>query len=177
MPVDPCILPRLRVRPPVPLRAQPAAGALAALCVLACPGLSAPAVAATAIARSALVALEAGAAPPGLTLRLQPAGGGSPLAVSALAVTLDGRTMPATLQADGTWTVGWPPGTDATQPHRLAVTVTHDGIRELLEAELPGAAAAPIGGSLLGEHKQIAWWILNIGVVLVAALALSKRRG
>jgi len=31
--------------------------------------------------------------------------------------------------------------------------------------------------SLLRDHKQVAWWILNIVIVLVAALALSRRKG
>jgi hypothetical protein len=29
---------------------------------------------------------------------------------------------------------------------------------------------------LLGGHKQVAWWILNIVVVLVAFMALSRRK-
>jgi hypothetical protein len=27
------------------------------------------------------------------------------------------------------------------------------------------------------DHKQVGWWILNIVVVLVAAIALSRRKG
>ena len=28
---------------------------------------------------------------------------------------------------------------------------------------------------LLGDHKQLAWWILNIAIVLIAAIAISRR--
>jgi hypothetical protein len=62
--------------------------------------------------------------------------------------------------------------------HHLAVTVGHDGIRELLEGKFtPAAAAAPASGlsALGGNHKQLLWWILNIGIVLVAAIAISRR--
>ena len=57
---------------------------------------------------------------------------------------------------------------------------THDGIREVLSGTLPptatGGAAANAGRTgVLGAHKQLAWWILNITVVLIAALAISRR--
>jgi len=61
--------------------------------------------------------------------------------------------------------------------------VTHDGIREVLRAKIapPAAAtaqtpAAAGGGAVSGVHRQIVWWILNIAIVLIAALALSRRR-
>jgi hypothetical protein len=74
----------------------------------------------------------------------------------------------------------------------LDVTVMHDGIRELLQATIPwpkaaapapapaaarAPAAAPTpGAGGTGVHRQIVWWILNIAIVLIAALALSRRR-
>ena len=60
--------------------------------------------------------------------------------------------------------------------HHLSVTVAHDGIHELLEGKFTPAAvpAAGIVG-LGGNHKQLLWWILNIGIVLVAAIAISRR--
>jgi len=39
----------------------------------------------------------------------------------------------------------------------------------------PGAGSAPGSGGLLRGHKQMAWWILNIGIVLIAAIAISRR--
>lgn len=53
--------------------------------------------------------------------------------------------------------------------------VGHDGIREILSGKI-ALSAAKSSGSLLGEHKQIAWWILNIVVVLIAVTAFSRRK-
>ena len=64
---------------------------------------------------------------------------------------------------------------------KLEVLVTHDGIQEVLSATLPpsatsgGTADAGHTGSVLRDHKQLAWWVLNITVVLIAALAISRR--
>ena len=92
------------------------------------------------------------------------------------------RHVPVTARADGSWRVSVPahPGAaDST----LDVTVTHDGIRELLHATIAPPAAATVqtsaaasGGAASGVHRQIVWWILNIAIVLIAALALSRRR-
>lgn len=56
------------------------------------------------------------------------------------------------------------------------VTVGHDGIREIVSGKVSVAEAAS-ASSLLGDHKQIAWWILNIVIVLIAATAFSRRKG
>jgi len=56
--------------------------------------------------------------------------------------------------------------------------VAHDGIREVLDGTVAAAAAAPAaagGGGLLRDHKQLAWWILNIAIVLIAVMAISRR--
>jgi len=62
---------------------------------------------------------------------------------------------------------------------QLEVAVTHDGIRELLSGKLPaahaGAAAPAAGTGATGVHKQIVWWILNVLIVFVAAIAISRR--
>jgi hypothetical protein len=60
--------------------------------------------------------------------------------------------------------------------------VAHDGVREMLTGQLPGAPAAAAAArgaagsaaSLLA-HKQLAWWILNILVVLIGVIAVSRR--
>ena len=53
----------------------------------------------------------------------------------------------------------------------------HDGIHELLEGKFTPAAVPARRGivGLGGNHKQMLWWILNIGIVLVAAIAISRR--
>src|ERR1700752_2095221 len=57
----------------------------------------------TAVARSALVSLEADAAPAGLTLRLRRAADQTPLPATGPAVSAAERAAPATARADGTW--------------------------------------------------------------------------
>jgi hypothetical protein len=129
------------------------------------------------VARSALVILEATRAPALLTLRARRASGPLPLAVSALTLSVDGHSVSATAHGDGTWTASWPAGAAAGEGKFEAV-LAHDGIRELLSGTLPAGAAAPSSTGaegLLGNHKQMAWWILNIAIVLIAVIAISRR--
>src|SRR5437879_10612994 len=139
----------------------------------------------TAVARSALAILEAAAAPAGVTLRLRRAADQTPLPATGVTVSVAGRNAPATASADGSWFAPLPTAVGAGDT--LEVVVAHDGIRELLSARFaaPGArdagggaaAAAKAGGvaSLWRDHKQMAWWILNITVVLIATIAVSRR--
>jgi hypothetical protein len=130
------------------------------------------------VAQSALVTLEAASTPAGLTLHLHRTAGTAPLAVTELTVTIDGKSTPATRAADGSWSIAWPhPG--ERRESRLEVVVAHDGIREVLSGSVspPAAGGAARGGAsgMLRDHKQMAWWILNIAVVLIAAIAISRR--
>jgi hypothetical protein len=147
-------------------------------------------VALTAVARSALVSLEADAAPAGVTLRVRRAADRTPLPATELSVSIAGRTAPATSRGDGSWFV--PLAATVGAGDGLEVVVAHDGIREVLSARFvaPGTTAAGAGASgssslgtvnsrgaasLWRDHKQMAWWILNITVVLIAAIAISRR--
>lgn len=130
------------------------------------------------LAHSSLLRLEGASTAAGLTLRVRPTDAAAPVAISEFSVLLDGKSVPAAPRPDGTWFVSRAPGVAA--PAQLEVTVTHDGIRELLTARLApadsGAAAAPAAGAgASGVHKQIVWWILNVLIVLVAAIAISRR--
>ncbi len=130
------------------------------------------------LAHSALISVDAAApAPDTLTLRIRHTADQTPVTPAQLAVTTQGRSLPATPNPDGTWSValkdlrGKPAG-------KLDLVIGHDGIRELLS----GTVAAPAAGTatttapgLLGSHKQLAWWILNIAIVLIAAIAISRR--
>jgi hypothetical protein len=143
----------------------------------------------TAVARSALVSLEADAAPAGLTLRLRRAADQTPLPATELTVSVAGRTARATARADGSWFA--PLAAAVGAGDGLEVVVAHDGIREVLSARFlaPGttAGAGASGSSSSGavnsrgaaslwrDHKQMAWWVLNITVVLIAAIAISRR--
>lgn len=134
------------------------------------------------LAHSALLTLEGASLSDGaLLLRVRANAGAAAVSVSDFAVTIDGKDAPVTARADGSWRVSVPAHPTGAES-ALDVTVTHDGIRELLQAKIalpaaaaqsPGAAAGSVTG---GVHRQIVWWILNIGIVLIAALALSRRR-
>jgi hypothetical protein len=127
------------------------------------------------LAHSALIVLEAARLPAGLILQLHRADG-TALAVTDLAVSIDGRTVAATVAGPQRWSVPWPqPPTGGA--HRLEVLVAHDGIREVLDGTIPTAAAsAPAAGSgPLHAHQQLLWWILNIVIVFIAAIAISRR--
>lgn len=132
------------------------------------------------LAHSAILAVDAARAAGGLVLRVRRATDQTPLVVNDLAVMIDGKSEPATARSDGSWFVPRPAGAqDAGKT--LEVTVGHDGIHEVLSGRLApsgGASAAPSSGAarlISGSHKQLFWWILNIAIVLIAAIAISRR--
>jgi len=87
--------------------------------------------------------------------------------------TLDGRALPLTAQPHGVYLASTRDQSGGT--HTLDVVVSHDGIRELLT----GTVALPSRtGTLdfLQSHGMSAWWVLNIVVVLIAVLVISRRR-
>jgi hypothetical protein len=132
----------------------------------------------TPLARSTLLSVDAARLTPDtLTLRLRHTDGQAVAAPVELGVTAQGRNLPVTANTDGTWNValkdsgGKPAG-------KLDLVIGHDGIRELLSGTVAAPAAGPAtttAPGLLGNHKQLAWWILNIAIVLIAAIAISRR--
>jgi len=125
------------------------------------------------VAHSALVTVEAGAAPQGVRLRLRRTQGAEPLVVTELRVSLEGQGTTVTPQPDGTWLASWPK-TRGKPDAGLEVVVAHDGVREVLSGPMPSppAKSAPAASS---GTKQLAWWILNITIVLIAVVAISRR--
>jgi hypothetical protein len=160
-----------------------AAGVLACCALLCGPQLHASdsAVAPlTPVAHSALMTLEAGPAAAGLVLRLRHTADQTPVSVTDLTVSVDGRSQLAMRREDGSWFV--PLSDAALADAQLEVVVAHDGIREVLSGRIavPGAGTgsarnASGAASVLRDHKQMAWWILNITIVLIAAIAISRR--
>jgi len=156
-----------------------ALAAAGALCCAAPALAEAPAGAAFApMAHSALLTVEGAVAADSLVLRVRRSADQQPLAGAQLSVTVEGRSVPVTPRPEGTW--GVPVRDLPKPPGRLAIEVAHDGVREVLEAQLPaGAAAAPPAGrggvvsALI--HKQMSWWILNVVIVLVGVIAVSRR--
>jgi hypothetical protein len=139
----------------------------------------APAPVFTPVAHSALIVLTAARTASGVTLHLEGAAGSPPLHVTGLTASVDGKSVPLTPLGEDSWSLA-SPAAGAAAEDKLEVTVDHDGIREVLSGALPARPAATpaqgsAGTSLLHNHKQLAWWILNIGVVLIAVLAISRR--
>lgn len=152
--------------------------ALLLACVLSCLATAGAAdttvAAASPIAQSSLLTLEGEMTKEALTVHLRRTAQTEPLTITEFVASIDGKSHSPTRNADGSWSIplsGVPAG-----EHRLSVIVGHDGIRELLEGPLPagtGVAAVAEGG--LGNHKQMLWWVLNIGIVCVAAYIVSRR--
>lgn len=130
------------------------------------------------LARSALISVDAAApAPETLTLRIRHTADQTPVTPEQLEVAAQGRSLPATPNPDGTWNVALK-NLGGRAPGKLDLTIGHEGIREVLSGTLappPAGAAAAAASGLLGNHKQLAWWILNIAIVLIAAIAISRR--
>jgi hypothetical protein len=139
------------------------------------------------VARSSLVTVEGSVAAQTLRLRVRRTQDQQPVSGAELAVTIDGRAVAGTAGPDGTWTGALPP-LAAASPARLGIVVAHDGVREVLEGQMPGAGAPPAaaadgagapggGAGFLGTlmHKQASWWILNVLIVLIGVIAVSRR--
>ena len=158
--------------------------ALLAIMLLACAAGAAHAQPASPqpapLAHSALLAVDAAPTAGGVALRVRRASGETPLVVSDVAVTIDGTAASAAARGDGSWFVARPAGAqDAGKT--IDVTVGHDGIHEVLSGRLAASAAVsgpatPGGGAVISSgRKQLFWWILNIAIVLIAAIAISRR--
>jgi hypothetical protein len=127
------------------------------------------------IAKSALLTIEGTPTADTLDLRIHKLSDQSLVANDDVTVTVDGRNEAVTRVNVDTYQI---PVSDlhGDGAHEIEITVPHDGIREILSGKvtLPETSSA---GGLLRDHKQVAWWILNIVIVLVAAIAISRRKG
>ncbi|HUI59282.1 MAG TPA: hypothetical protein VLX90_03630 [Steroidobacteraceae bacterium] len=126
------------------------------------------------IAHSALVTVDGTPNGDTLVLNVRRVSDGSRIASDDISLTVDGKNESLTHLSDSTYSI------EAGElrgdgDHDLELIVGHDGIREVLAGKiaLPEASST---GTLIRDHKQMAWWILNIVIVLIAAIALSRRR-
>jgi hypothetical protein len=127
------------------------------------------------VAHSALLNINASVVPEGLVLHVLHASNQVPIDGRDVTVTVDGKNEPLTAEPEvGNFLL---PTKDLGEGERqLDITVAHDGIREILTGKvaLPKASGG-LTGSWDSSRKQMAWWVLNIAVVLIAVLAISKR--
>ena len=126
------------------------------------------------VAHSALLTLDATPTDQGLALHIKHAGNQIPIDGRDVTVSVDGKNVPVTAEPEGTFLLASKDLDDGDGPRQFDITVAHDGIREILT----GKITLPKTGSsldLLSSHKQMAWWILNIAIVLVAVTMFSRR--
>lgn len=131
-------------------------------------------MAATIVARSALLTLTAAPADHALSLQIARVSDRRPIVGPGnVTVTLDGHAVPVTAQSDGTWLIST--RDQSAGAHTLVAVVSHDGIRELLTGTVSVQERRSALDVLQG-HGMFAWWVLNIAVVLIAVLVISRRR-
>jgi len=131
------------------------------------------------IAHSALLTVDGTATSDSLQLNIRRTSDKSLITSGDITVTVDGKNEPVTHENNATYEV---PINDLyadgsrEAARDVEIIVPHDGIREILSGKM-SVTEATSASSLLGNHKQMAWWILNIVIVLVAAMAISRRKG
>jgi len=126
------------------------------------------------IAHSSLLLADATVAEDTLFLRLRNAKSQVVIQTNDLTFNVDGKPQPTKAQADGTYAIPLD-ALKGTGERNVEIIVGHEGIREILANKIP-AIDAKASGLSLGGHNQLAWWILNIGVVLVGVVALSRKK-
>jgi hypothetical protein len=126
------------------------------------------------IARSALLTVEGTATADALQLSIRRVGDKSLISGDDVTVSVDGKNQSVTHEKGGAYEL---PINDlrGDGARDVDVTVAHDGIREIVSGKVSVAEASST--SLWRDHKQVAWWILNIVIILIAATAVSRRKG
>jgi len=127
------------------------------------------------IAKSALLTIDGTPSGDSFDLRIHKISDKSLISSDDVTVTVDGRSESVTRVNVATYQL---PLSDlrGDGAREVEIIVPHDGIREILSAKvsLPETSST---ASLLRDHKQVGWWVLNIVIVLIAAIAISRRKG
>ena len=92
-----------------------------------------------------------------------------------ITATVDDKRQTVKLRPDGYYTI---PVDDlqGTGDRMVELTFTHDGFREVLTGKVPAIDKPNSAAGMLGDHKQLAWWILNAAILLVGVAALSRKK-
>ena len=127
------------------------------------------------IAHSALLTVVATVTTDAVQLSIRRVSDKSVVNSDDVIVAVDGRNQSVTHEKGGVYEL---PINDlrGDGARDVDVTVGHDGIREIVSGKV-SLTETSSASSLLRDHKQVAWWILNIVIVLVAAMAFSRRKG
>jgi hypothetical protein len=135
----------------------------------------APSPAGTAVVlRSALLSVTVSAARGALALEITRNATHEPVTGRhALTATLGGRPAAVTARPDGTYLISTHGVAAGAQP--LTLIVRHDGIHELLSGTVT-LPKSSIGLDSLEGHGMAAWWVLNVAVILIAVIAIARRR-
>jgi archaellum component FlaG (FlaF/FlaG flagellin family) len=126
------------------------------------------------IAHSALLTIDATNTDDGLALHIKHAGNQIPIDGRDVTVSVDGKSQPVTAAPEGTFLLATKELAGSGE-RQFDIIVAHDGIREILTAKV----VLPKVGTTLDlwrDHKQMAWWVLNIAIVLIAVMAFSRRQ-
>ena len=135
---------------------------------------STPPPAAIPVAHSALLTIDATRTDAGMALHIKHASNQIPIDGQNVTVSVDGKEHPVTPQPEGTFLLSTK-DLAGDGERQLDIVVAHDGIREILTGKLTLPKASSSASDLWHDHKQMAWWVLNIAVVLIAVLAISNR--
>jgi hypothetical protein len=125
------------------------------------------------VAHSALLTINATVTQDGLALHVLHANNQIPIDGRDVTVSVDGKDQPLTVEPEGTFLLSTKDLGEGMR--QFDITVAHDGIREILTGKVTLPKTGGLGTDLWRDHKQMAWWILNIGIVLIAVLAFSRR--
>ena len=133
-----------------------------------------PAPAPIPVAHSALLTIDATHTDGGLALHIKHAGNQIPIDGRDVTVSVDGKSQPLTAAPEGTFLLSTK-DLAGDGERQFDIVVAHDGIREILTGKviLPKVSATL---DLWRDHKQMAWWVLNIAIVLIAVMAFSRRQ-
>lgn len=126
------------------------------------------------LAHSAQLTVDAQETTDSVTLWVRRAADKKLIDTKDVTVSIAGKNQVLTRRTDGSFSFPTDDlrGKDAKS---VQLVVGHDGIRELLDGQLPPPPEGLTTG-LLGSHNQLWWWVINIGVLFIGVLALSRKK-
>jgi hypothetical protein len=157
-----------------------AAAALVAVPALAAeppvsPSTTAPTAPVIPVAHSALLTIDATRTDDTLALHVKHANNQIPIDGQNVTVSVDGKSQPVTAEPEGTFVLSTK-DLAGDGERTFDIVVAHDGIREILTGKVAVPKVGLGASDLWRDHKQMAWWVLNVAVVLIAVMAFSRRQ-